>query len=80
MSVSEDQKQAGKLQKLMEIEGFANLEEMLRSATFDSTSPAICMNEWCDYTCQMEPDQTRGWCEACSTNSVKSALILAGLI
>ena len=69
-----------KLDKLMEIEGFASMEDMLQAATFDSVSPAICMNDWCDYTCQMEPDQTRGWCDECNTNSVKSALILAGLI
>jgi len=43
-------------------------------------SPAICMNDGCDYTAEMEPDQDRGWCEACGTNTVASALILAGLI
>jgi hypothetical protein len=46
-------------------------------------SPAatrICVTDGCDYTCEMEPDQDRGWCEVCSTNTVKSALVLAGLI
>jgi len=69
-----------KLAKLQEVEGFDTLEAMLEQATFDSVSPAICMNEGCDYTCEMEPDQRRGWCDECRTNSMKSALILAGLI
>jgi hypothetical protein len=36
------------------------------------------MNDGCDYTADMEPDQDRGWCEACDTNTVASALVLAG--
>jgi hypothetical protein len=46
----------------------------------DCASPAICMNEGCDYTAETEPDQDAGFCEECRTNSMQSALILAGLI
>jgi hypothetical protein len=28
----------------------------------------------------MEPDQRRGWCDECRANTMKSALILAGVI
>jgi len=35
------------------------------------------MNEGCDYTAEMEPDQDAGYCEECRTNSMQSALILA---
>ncbi len=69
-----------KLHKLIEIEGFDSLEELARAVLSDSVSPAICMNEGCDYACEMEPDQDRGWCEECKTNSMKSALVLAGII
>ena len=69
-----------KLQKLMEIEGYTNLTELLAASITGSVCPAICMNEGCDYTAEMEPDQDRGWCEECGTNSMKSALVLAGLI
>lgn len=69
-----------KLTKLLEIEGYDTLEELAQAVFSDSVSPAICMNDGCDYTAEMEPDQDRGWCEACGTNSMKSALILAGLI
>jgi hypothetical protein len=53
-------------------------EEMLRQATYDSATPAICTA--CDYTAEMEPDQDAGYCEACGTNTVVSCLVLAGLI
>jgi hypothetical protein len=69
-----------KLAKLMEIEGYDTIEELFEAALSDTVSPAICMNEDCDFTCEMEPDQDAGWCDECRTNSVQSALILAGLI
>ena len=77
MYLSQSERDA-KLKTLQDAEGFENLEAMLEAATFDSVSPAICTN--CDYTCEMEPDQDRGWCESCGKNTVVSALVLAGLI
>ena len=68
-----------KLKKLCEIEGISEME-MLENATFDGSCPAICMNKNCNATYDYEPDQNEGWCEECQTNSVKSCLILAGLI
>ena len=38
------------------------------------------MTEGCDYTTEMEPDQEKGYCEACGGNTVVSVLVLAGLI
>jgi hypothetical protein len=38
------------------------------------------MNEDCDFTCEMEPDQTEGWCDECRTNTMVAAPILSGLI
>lgn len=72
--------QRAKLAKLMEIEGYDNFEEMAQAILSDSVSPAICMNEDCNFTCEMEPDQDAGYCEECRTNSMQSALILAGPI
>jgi hypothetical protein len=70
---------ADKLAELAEQSGLS-IEEMLGQAVFDSVSPGICINDGCDYTTEVEPDQNRGWCEVCRTNTVQSALILAGLI
>ena len=73
-------KRRAKLSQLIEIEGFESEEALLAALITDSVSPAICLNDGCEYTTEMEPDQDRGWCEACGTNSVASALILAGII
>jgi hypothetical protein len=73
-------KRRAKLDQLILIEGFESEEVLLAAVITDSVSPAICMSDGCDYTAEMEPDQDRGWCEACGTNSVASALILAGII
>ncbi len=74
------EKRRAKLNQLIESEGFENEEALLAAAVSDSVCPAICMNDGCDYTAEMEPDQDRGWCEVCGTGSMASALILAGLI
>ena len=72
-----------KLAKLCEIEGFDDANDLFAAAIADSVSPAICCNPErpeCDYTAEMEPDQDRGWCEACEKGSLVSGLILGGLI
>ena len=46
-----------KLDQLVESEGFDSLDDLIAATISDSVSPAICMNEGCDYTAEMEPDQ-----------------------
>jgi hypothetical protein len=75
---SNDEKKLAALQ--LQSEGYDTLEELLEAVFSDSVSPGICMNDGCDYTTEVEPDQTQGWCEVCGTNTVKSAPILAGII
>jgi hypothetical protein len=75
---SNDEKKLAALQ--LQSEGNDTLEELLEAVFSDSVSPGICMNDGCDYTTEVEPDQTQGWCEVCGTNTVKSAPILAGII
>ena len=43
----------GKLSKLIEIEGYDSIEQLAQTILSDSVSPAICMNEDCDFTCEM---------------------------
>ena len=64
-----------KLETLSEIEGMS-VEEMMESGLTDGRCPSICMNEGCDATYDYEPDSTTGWCDACETNTVKSAIEL----
>ena len=68
------------LRRLAEIEGYPSVEALIEAAAFDSVSPGICITPGCDYTAEVEPDQDRGWCEACGKDTVKSAVVLAGLI
>ena len=75
MSLSKD-----KLQKLIEIGGFADDLALIQASLLDSVCLAICMNPDCSYSEELEPDQRCGWCPECKTNSVKSGLILAGII
>ena len=69
-----------KLAKLLEIEGYDSVEALMEAVFSDSVSPAICMNDECDFTCEMEPDQDGGWCDERRTNTMKAAPVLAGLI
>jgi hypothetical protein len=69
-----------KLEKLLEIEGYERIEDLMEAILSDSVSPAICMNAHCDFTCEMEPDQDAGYCEECHANTMKAAPVLAGII
>jgi hypothetical protein len=71
---------AKKLMRLCEIEGYENADDLIQAVAIDTVCPAICMTEGCEYTAEMEHDQTEGYCEACGGNTMMSALVLAGLI
>jgi hypothetical protein len=70
----------GKLQTLIENEGFTDEVEFGKEFLSDSVVPGICMNKGCNYTVGVEPDQDRGWCEICGTKTVKSGFMLMGII
>jgi hypothetical protein len=76
----DDELREAKLARLVEIEGKESVEQLLEAVIGDSVSPAICMNADCNFTCEMEPDQERGWCDECHTNTMKAAPVLAGVI
>lgn len=69
-----------KINALAEIEGFTSTDEMIAAYINDSVVPGICMNPDCDNTVDVEPDQDRGYCEDCKTNSVKAATVLLAVI
>jgi hypothetical protein len=79
MALSKFEREA-KLQRLAELEGFETVDEMFDAAVSDSVCPGICINPGCDYTADIEPDQRKGYCENCGTQTVQSCLVLAGLI
>ncbi len=67
-----------KLNTLIELEGFEDDLALAAAGVLDENHPGICMNEGCNATYDYEPDQDRGWCEECQTNTVKSGLVLMG--
>jgi hypothetical protein len=78
--MDDDSLRKAKLTKLLEIEGYESVENLIEAVFSDSVSPAICMNEDCNFTCEMEPDQDAGYCEECHTNRMKAAPVLAQII
>ena len=69
-----------KLDDLLEIEDFKDSLEFAEEYVFASTVPGICTNSLCYNVYNYEPDQDEGWCDSCESNTVKSGLILAGMI
>jgi len=69
-----------KIQVLAEIEGYEDEYEMLEAIGHDSLVPCICTNRECDYTEELEPDCRNGFCPECKTQTLKSALVLMGMI
>ena len=69
-----------KLQILAEIEGYDSVDAMLEAAAFSGIVPAICTKGVCDYAESLEPDGTCD-CEDCGgVDTVRSCLLIAGLI
>jgi hypothetical protein len=68
-----------KLKTLAKIEGMS-IEAISERAVFGGIDKGICMNPDCNYTCDTEPDQDKGYCELCKTNTVQSSSILSGII
>ena len=69
-----------KLVTLAESEGYAEVADFLEDNALDSIVPAICMAPDCDHTSGLEPDPRAGFCEACGRASMKSGLVIAGMI
>ena len=77
--LTEEQKEA-KLETLMEIYGFDDVQAMLEEMQFEGCVASICTEPDCDATFDWEPDCEGGQCEECGCESVDSCMILAGVI
>lgn len=71
-----------KAEQLAQEWGYDSLDDVLQDTDlmFDSITPGICTNPDCDYTTEVEPDCSSGYCENCGTQTVKSLFILMGVI
>lgn len=68
---------AEKLEIVAEEYGMS-VSALIRTYFLKSVVPGICMNDWCDFIAEYEPDQREGWCDLCETQTVISAIELAG--
>lgn len=66
--------------KQLELATGLTIEELVEEAVLGDGCEGICMNGDCDYTAQVEPDQDQGYCECCNTQSVRSVLVILGII
>jgi hypothetical protein len=69
-----------KLQRLAQLLGFKTIDEVFDAAVTDAACPAICTNPWCEYIATVAPAERAGHCPNDGTNTVQSALVLAGAI
>ncbi|MHA1790247.1 MAG: hypothetical protein ACTSXT_13625 [Candidatus Helarchaeota archaeon] len=69
-----------KAEKLAEEYGYDNPFDLLSSYANESILPGICMNKYCDYTVEVEPDCNNGFCPKCKTKSVQSIMVLFDII
>ena len=67
-------------QQLADDWGYSTPEELAEDYVLDGVAPAICKNSGCGYSTEYEPDQDRGYCENCNTNTVTSVFVLLGVI
>lgn len=76
-------KQQQLINKLLESEGLPTSSDgrlrFMEQWVHDSVCPAICYR-CMEYTAELEPDQHRGFCEECKTNTMVSGLVLLGVI
>jgi hypothetical protein len=74
------QQRATKLRKLGKLLGFKTIDEMFDAAVTNTACPGTCINPWCEFFATVAPDERDGFCPNDSTNTVQSALVLAGLM
>jgi hypothetical protein len=71
---------ATKAEQLAQDWGYEDEYEAAEELITDSICPGICMNPDCDYSTEVEPDCSTGYCEECDTQSVQSLFIIMGIM
>jgi hypothetical protein len=78
-TVAEANQEASKLDRLASTWGMS-VAEFIETYALDEVVPGICMNPGCTYSTEVEPDLCTGWCEECGTRTVRSGIVLAGIL
>ena len=69
-----------KVDDLLVAEGLDSVDEFLEMYAVDSVVPGICVRAGGSYVDSVEPDARGNWCAECQEPSVKSGLVLLGII
>ncbi len=69
-----------KIQKVMEVYGYTELDELLADFMMAGAVPGICQDPCCDNIEEYEPDQRNGYCNECgekyiNRDSLKNLLL-----
>ena len=72
-----DRNSAALLRELTRDWGYSDVQAFIGDYHLSNVVPGICP---CGYSTDVEPDQRAGWCEYCEAGTVRSALVLAGLV
>jgi hypothetical protein len=71
------QQDLGILRRLCECCGFRDARALIERYLFKDKCPAYCLR--CGYIEDKEPETFSGWCPVCDSDSMRSALVLAGI-
>lgn len=68
-----------KINKLCQEWGYISYINMMKDYQPENMSPGICMNENCNFTDDVEHDQSNGFCEVCEEKTVASIFAIIGV-
>lgn len=69
------------IQDILDDEGYTDVAAFLEDYAYESVVPGKCMSAECGWVItRCEPDLTNGWCEGCGQQTVKSSLVLIGIV
>jgi hypothetical protein len=67
-----------KLLVICERWGYRDVPELIDKYLFKDTCPAICLK--CGNVAEKSADALAGWCSVCDRDTMRSALVLAGIL
>jgi hypothetical protein len=68
----------GKLLMICERWGYRDVPELIDRYLFEDSCPALCLN--CGHVEEKSSDTLAGWCGICDSDTMRSAMVLAGFL
>ena len=83
LSVDEQERivsDSSKEEELLDIYGYELVTDACTDYIHSGRAPGICMNTGCNYTVDIEQDESAGLCAECHTYTVQSLFVIIGII